>query len=153
MLKLALCIGVCLLAGAAGAVFTTASVPVWYAALIKPALNPPSWVFGPVWTVLYVLMGVSLFLVWRENEKTPHARRAYLVFAQQLVLNVLWSVLFFGLHEIGFALVVIALLWLEIARTIFMFRPISKNAAYLLAPYLLWVSFAAYLNLAIWRLN
>ena len=152
-LKLVASVGVCLLAGALGSVFTSLSVPAWYATLIKPPLNPPSWVFGPVWTVLYVLMGVSLFLVWQRYTKSGHARRTMLVFSQQLVLNALWSVMFFGLHEIGLALIVIILLWLEIARTIYMFRTVSKTAAYLLVPYLLWVSFAAYLNAALWRLN
>jgi tryptophan-rich sensory protein len=139
------------LAGGLGGIFTASSVKDWYPVLEKPSLNPPSWVFGPVWTALFFLMGYSLYLVWtsdKEDKKT-----AYWVFAVQLVLNVLWSIIFFGLHSPGGALIEIVFLWLAILATIIVFAKISKPAAWLLLPYILWVSFASYLNYAIWALN
>ncbi|MCL5666292.1 MAG: tryptophan-rich sensory protein [Patescibacteria group bacterium] len=148
------------LAGAIGAVFTTAAIPSWYAGLTKPALTPPSWVFAPVWTLLYALMGVALFLVWKKHSynlgiigmKNAWAW-ALAAFFFQLALNVLWSYLFFGLHSPGAAFVEIVILWLAIIANIVAFAKISVPAAWLLIPYVLWVSFAAYLNFAIWRLT
>jgi len=157
ILKLVISIGVSLGAGAIGSFFTAPAVQSnWYLELIKPAFNPPSWVFGPVWTTLYILMGISLFLIWKINpsEARPgERRRAVILFFIQLVLNVFWSIIFFGLHSLGGAFIEIVFLWLTILATIIAFAKISKSAAWLLAPYILWVSFAVYLNFAIWLLN
>ena len=157
ILKLVISIGVSLGAGAIGSFFTAPAVQSnWYLELIKPAFNPPSWVFGPVWTTLYILMGISLFLIWKINpsEARPgERRRAVILFFIQLVLNVFWLIIFFGLHSLGGAFIEIVFLWLTILATIIAFAKISKSAAWLLAPYILWVSFAVYLNFAIWLLN
>lgn len=152
-LRLAACVVICLGAGFAGSFFTRASVSTWFRELRKPAFNPPDWLFGPVWTVLYIMMGVALFLVIREGFKTPGVRAAVAVFAVQLVLNITWSALFFGLKSPGAAFAEIVVLWAAIAATIALFKPISTAAAVLLIPYILWVTFAAALNFAIWRLN
>lgn len=151
VLQLILSIVVCQLAGAIGAVFTAPSIPGWYTTLTKPALNPPAWIFGPVWTTLYLLMGISLWLIWRSSSKEK--TRAIWLFALQLILNAIWSPIFFGAQSIGNALAVIVLLWAAIVLTILVFKNISRAAAWLLVPYIVWVSFAAYLNLAIWVLN
>lgn len=142
---------VCLMAGVAGSLATTSKVPTWYASLNKPSWNPPSWVFAPVWTTLYTMMGVAAWIVWRRAGSPYH--RAFLFFWIQLVLNTAWSFLFFGLEQPGLALADIVLLWLSIAATLRAFRKWSGAAALLLTPYLAWVSFAACLNFAIWRLN
>lgn len=142
----------CELAGGIGALFTMPSVSTWYAGLLKPALTPPGWVFGPVWTTLYALMGIALFLVWLSKS----ARRkgyAYAFFGIQLVLNVCWSVIFFGWHNPGLAFVELVALWTAIVATIIAFYRISRPAALFLLPYLLWVSFAGYLNFSVWQLN
>lgn len=144
---------VCELAGIVGSVFTPAAIPTWYAALQKPALNPPGWIFGPVWVILYALMGVAAFLVWQKRGRKKTVRRALIIFGTQLIFNAAWSILFFGLHWPGAALADIILLWLGIVATIFVFAKISRPAAWLLVPYILWVSFAAYLNYAIFVLN
>jgi len=125
----------------------------WYPTLVKPAFTPPSWVFGPVWTALYILMGVAAFLVWQKDLGRRAVRVALAWFLVQLVLNALWSPVFFGLHRIGWALVVIVLLWAAMVVTIRCFSRVSGAAALLLVPYLLWVSFATALNAALWRLN
>ena len=152
-LRLAACVVACLAAGFAGSFFTRASVSTWFRELRKPAFNPPDWLFGPVWTALYIMMGVALFLVIREGFKTPGIRAAFAVFVIQLVLNITWSALFFGLKSPGAAFAEIVVLWAAIAATIALFKPISTAAAVLLIPYILWVTFAAALNFAIWRLN
>ncbi|MDO8489950.1 MAG: TspO/MBR family protein [bacterium] len=152
-LKLVIAIAVSELAGIIGSVFTVSSIPTWYATLVKPDLNPPAWVFGPVWTALFALMGIAAFLVWKEGLHRRDVKIALGIFDVQLVLNVLWSMLFFGLHSPGAALVEIVFLWIAILATIVTFAKISKPAAWLLVPYILWVSFAAYLNYAIWMLN
>jgi benzodiazapine receptor len=126
---------------------------VWYPALVKPAFTPPNWLFGPVWTILYLLMGVAAFLVWRKGLQSRAVRVALVWFLVQLVLNAVWSPVFFGWHRIGWALVVVVLLWAAIVVTIRYFLQVSRAAAILLVPYLLWVSFATVLNAAIWRLN
>ena len=144
---------ICQGAGIIGSLFTAGSVSTWYVTLSKPALNPPSWVFGPVWGTLYLLMGISLFLVWKNGFKKKHERTARNVFIIQLVLNSLWSISFFGLENPGLALVNIIVLWIAILAIIIYFYRISKPAALLLIPYLLWVSFATYLNYSIWVLN
>lgn len=158
--KLVIAIGVSALAGVIGSVFAAPAIPEWYSTLTKPALNPPAWVFGPVWTALYALMGISFFLVWKQYPyilKDIRILRVYTIgiaaFFIQLFLNVLWSAIFFGLQNPGWALVDIAALWLAIVWTAALFYKISKPAAYLLIPYILWVSFAGYLNFSIWQLN
>jgi translocator protein len=123
----------------------------WYASLEKPAFNPPSWVFGPVWTALYVLMGVAAWLVWERFGGA--ARTALAVFGVQLAFNAAWSVLFFGLRSPGLAFAWIVILWSLIVATLVLFWRLRPLAGVLLVPYLAWVSFAAVLNLAIWRLN
>jgi len=150
---LVLAIIICELAGGAGALFTLSAIPGWYAGLIKPALNPPNWIFGPVWTTLYFLMGIAAFLVWRKGLSQKDVRTALIIFGIQLLLNVAWSVIFFGAHNPAGAFADIVLLWLAILATIITFYKISPAAAYLLLPYILWVSFAGYLNYAVWTLN
>lgn len=141
-LKLILSIGLCLGAGIIGSFFTFSAIPTWYVTLDKPSFSPPNWIFGPVWTLLYILMGISLYRVW-TNKKVPT------VFWVQLILNTLWSIIFFGMRNPTLALVDIAALWIAIVLTIKAFYEINKLAAYLLIPYLLWVSFAIILNLSI----
>lgn len=149
VLALVVCILICFAAAAIGGIWTSRSVGTWYKEIEKPSWNPPSWVFGPVWTALYLMMGISLWLVWRE--RAPALPLG--LFAVQLVLNAAWSGLFFGLRLPGAAFAEIVLLWLAIVGTVLTFRPIAPVAAYLLLPYLGWVSFAAVLNFTIWRLN
>ncbi|MBN1544010.1 tryptophan-rich sensory protein [Candidatus Woesearchaeota archaeon] len=149
-LKVAAAILICQLAGIIGSFFTASSVGAWYAALNKPAFNPPGWVFGPVWITLYTMMGISLYLVWRSGSRSWFV---FGVFGLQLVLNALWSILFFGFHAPGIAFAEITILWLSIMATTVLFFSISRAASYLLVPYLLWVSFAALLNFMLWRLN
>ncbi len=151
--KLALSLLVPQLAGALGTIFTSAAISTWYATLVRPTLAPPNWVFGPVWTFLFVLMGIALFLVWRQGIAVKGVRIALILFAIQLVLNVLWSAVFFGIKDLGLALIEISALWLAIVATIVAFRRVSSKAALLLVPYLLWVSFATYLNFQFWILN
>ena len=151
--KLVIAIAVSELAGIIGSFFTISAIPNWYAGLAKPALNPPAWVFGPAWTTLYALMGIAAFLIWRMGWERKEVKMALGVFGIQLFLNAIWSIIFFSLHSPGWALVDIVLLWLAIVWTIAVFYKISKPAAYLLLPYILWVSFASYLNYAIWVLN
>ncbi len=144
--KLTLSIGLCLGAGIVGSFFTFSAIPTWYAALAKPSFSPPNWVFGPVWTILYILMGISLYLVWLKK-KVPT------VFWIQLILNVAWSIIFFGMKNPTLALVDIAVLWVAIVLTIKSFSKINNLAGQLLYPYLTWVSFASILNLKIVILN
>jgi benzodiazapine receptor len=144
---------VCQGAGLIGSIATFPAIPTWYASLEKPLFNPPNWVFGPVWTILYALMGISAFLVWREGIRDRQVKIAIGIFAAQLVLNVLWSVTFFGLQMLLGGLVVILILWVAILLSIITFFRVSKTGAVLLIPYILWVSFATLLNLSLWRLN
>lgn len=141
------------LAGFLGAAATTPNIPSWYASLAKPALNPPNWIFGPVWLTLYLFMGISLYLVWSKGYGKQNIKNAVNVFLVHLGLNSLWSIVFFGNQNPQVAFFVIVLLWLVIGYLIKLFYKIHKTAAYLLIPYLLWVSFATYLNLSIWQLN
>lgn len=164
-LKLIIAIGGSEAAGIIGSVFTTPAIRSgWYAGLAKAQVAPLNWVFAPVWTVLFALMGISAWLIWKKQEiasspldrlETPRNDRkiALGIFLAQLVLNTLWSIIFFGLRSLGGALVEIVFLWLAILATILTFSRLSKPAAWLLLPYILWVSFAAYLNYSIWRLN
>lgn len=153
LLRLAASILVCLGAGWIGAIFTTRSIPTWYAGLAKPSFNPPNGLFGPVWTLLYLLMGIALFLVWRKAPHSSGAGLALVLFLVQLLLNVLWSILFFGFRSPALGLGDILLLWAAILATMLLFFRVSPAAGALLVPYLLWVSFASVLNFAIWRLN
>ena len=152
--RLAVCVLACLAAGSIGSIFTYGSVNTWFPTLAKPSFNPPGWVFGPVWTTLYILMGIAAGLVWnRGGLSDPTIRKALWLFALQLGLNTLWSALFFGLKSPFFALVDIVFLWAAILATTLAFKPVSAAAAWLMTPYLAWVSFAAILNAAIWKLN
>ncbi len=148
VLFVALCLGI----GALGATVTATSVKTWYAALAKPSFNPPNAVFGPVWTVLYVMMAIAAWRVWRKADRET-ARGPLALFALQLALNLGWSVAFFGLERIGPAVAVILMLELAVVATALAFRPIDRIAAWLLVPYVAWVGFATILNIAIWRLN
>jgi tryptophan-rich sensory protein len=139
-------------AGIIGSVFTIKEIPVWYAALLKPSFSPPNWVFGPVWTSLYCLMGISAFLIWQKR-KSPVARSGLTIYGVNLVANMLWSVVFFGFHRPEAGLLVILILWSTIIVMIKRFWPINQLASLLLIPYLLWVTFATFLNFAIFRLN
>lgn len=149
-LALAAFIIVCNLAGAFGAIFTLDAIPTWYAFLAKPTFSPPNWVFGPVWTALYILMGISAYLIWKQGKKAAFALQA---FALQLILNALWSFLFFGMRSPAAGFAGIVPLWLSIAYCIDLFWGIDRRAAYLLVPYIAWVTFATLLNLSIWMLN
>lgn len=151
--KLIIAIVICEAAGVIGSLFTTPSIATWYKSLTKPMLNPPSWIFAPVWTTLFVLMGVAVFLIWKKGLKEQKTKIAFGIFAVQLVLNILWSIIFFGLHNPGAAFIEIIFLWLAILLTIIYFFKISKPAAYLLIPYILWVTFASYLNYSLWQLS
>ena len=164
------------LAGFIGSLFTAPAIVAWYAGLEKPSFNPPNWIFGPVWTILFLLMGISFYLVWSKNFTADQSQKVskikawnswsqklwdgswqkenvILIFALQLVLNILWSVIFFGLRQPGLAFFELLMLWFAILYTIINFYRISKPASYLLIPYILWVSFAGFLNLSIWLLN
>lgn len=174
--KLVISVVICQLAGGLGSIFTAPEIANWYAKLNKPFFQPPNWLFGPVWTLLFLLMGISLYLVWENNWQIKNLLGNYkgkawnkysekfwigswqkanliLVFATQLGLNVLWSVLFFGMHNLGLAFFELLMLWFAILYTILNFYRVSKTAGYLLVPYILWVSFAGILNLAVWLIN
>lgn len=154
VIKLAACLGLTFFAPLAASLFMAReSVSVWYAGLDKPFFTPPDWVFGPVWTILYFLMAVSLFLVWQKGFNNPAVRLAMALYLVQLVLNALWTPLFFGLHMPFLALIEIIALWTAIVLTLLAFAGPSKTAAWLLVPYVGWISFAAILNGAIWWLN
>jgi tryptophan-rich sensory protein len=146
-LRLILFILICEASGLIGSIFTVSSIPTWYATLAKPFFNPPSWVFGPVWTTLYFLMGVSIFLVWGKKKADTKW------FWIQLFFNFIWSIVFFGFRNLGLGFIIIALLWASIVITILEFKKINKISAYLLLPYLAWVSFASLLNFTILLLN
>ena len=152
-LKLIIALAIPLAVGAIGGYFSSSSISDWYVTLHKPSFNPPDGIFFPVWTVLYILMGLAFFLVWTHHAKLEKKYTAYTYYFLQLALNFLWSFLFFYLHHTGQALADIIILFLLITGTISSFRKISKTAAWLLVPYLLWVGFALVLNLQIWRLN
>ena len=151
--RLVVAILVCQLAGVIGSFFTAPAISGWYATIQKPLFNPPNWVFAPVWTALFLLMGISIFLVWEKGLEKKEAKLAVSVFGIQLALNVIWSLLFFGLQSPFLAFIEIVFLWIAILATAFLFWRISKKAGLLLVPYLLWVSFAAFLNYDIWMLN
>ena len=152
--KLLISLVLCLGAGGIGAYFTIPAIGNWYELLQKPTFTPPNWFFGPVWTVLYIMMSLALYSIW-DNRGPRYASKvaAYSKFGVQLILNALWSVVFFGLHSIFGGLVIIVGLWLAIAVTIQEFNKHVALAAWLLVPYLLWVSYACALNYSLWRLN
>jgi translocator protein len=140
-------------AGSLGTIFTIPAIPTWYADLIKPFFSPPNWLFGPVWIMLYTLMGISAYLVWRKHQFDKKARVFWELFAAQLVLNALWTPLFFGAKWLGVSFFEILALWYFIMRTIKEAGKLDLYSAYILYPYLAWVSFAAVLNFALWILN
>ncbi|MDE2172529.1 MAG: tryptophan-rich sensory protein, partial [Patescibacteria group bacterium] len=140
--KLIISILVPQIAGGIGSFFTAPEISIWFSTLQKPAFNPPSWVFAPVWTTLYFLMGIAAFLVWERGWNDIQIRKALGIYSLQLILNVLWSIIFFGLHSPFWALIDLILLWLAILLTMVSFHKISRPAAYLLTPYIAWVSFA-----------
>lgn len=152
-IKLMLCISITELTGAIGSIFTFPSIESWYSTLTRPELSPPNWVFGPVWTTLFALMGIAVFLVWKKGLNRKDVRTALGVFAVQLVLNMMWSIIFFNLQSPFWAFMDLIVLWLAIVSTMILFYKISKPAFWLLVPYILWVSFAGYLNYMIWMLN
>jgi len=154
LVALVLAVLVVEIVGASGAVFTAQGLGEWYATLQRPELAPPNWVFGPVWTTLFALMGGALWLVWRRADEMPReVRLAAGVFAVHFVFNLGWSAAFFGLQRIGLGLAVITVLWVLIVATMWAFARVDRRAAALLVPYLLWVSFAAFLNYRFWVLN
>jgi len=151
--KLIAALVICLTAAFIGSYFTSSSIEDWYYTLEKPGFTPPNWIFGPVWGVLYILMGVSLYLVWKKGEFRKDVKLAMDVFGVQLVLNILWSFFFFYIQNPLAGFIEIIALWFMILLNVFLFYKISKPAAYLLTPYLMWVAYAANLNLYIWLLN
>ena len=153
LVKFVISVLACQIAGFAGSVFTTPSIPTWYASINKPAFTPPNWVFAPAWTTLFLLMGISLYIIWDKGLGSRDSKLAVSVFGVQLALNVIWSLLFFGLQNPFFAFVEIIMLWTAILATIMLFYKISKKAGILLVPYIFWVSFAAFLNYSVWMLN
>lgn len=152
VLGLAVFLVLCLVVSGIGAAITATSVGTWYQALEKPSFNPPDWVFAPVWTTLYVLMAIAGWRVWRRA-RFKGARKALMVFAVQLALNLVWSLIFFGLQQIGLALVEIVILLLAIIATTVLFWRIDRWAGALFVPYVLWVAFATALNASLWLLN
>jgi len=153
LLKFVVSIVICQLAGFVGAYFNTPAIPTWYNTLKKPYFTPPNSVFSPVWIALFFLMGISLYLVWRDPFKLQTKKSAIILFAIQLALNIFWSIIFFGLRAPFEAFIEIIVLWLAILLTIIVFFRVSKLAGVLMIPYLLWVSFAAVLNFFLWKLN
>lgn len=153
ILKIVLVVVLCVTVGYLSGMVTRDSITTWYPTLVKPIFNPPNWIFGPVWTLLYIMMGIAAGLVWTNGSDEQTTKKALGFFAVQLGLNALWSFLFFGLHNPFLALIEIVLLWLMIYETYFQFKKIDKLAGYLLLPYLAWVSFATILNGSIWWLN
>ena len=153
ILRLIIAIVFCNLAGFIGSFFTLTSIGSWYSTIDKPVFNPPNWIFGPVWTLLFILMGISLYFIWEAGLKKKNVKLPLLFFGVQLILNIFWSVFFFGLQNPLLAFIEIVILWIFILLTIISFSKVSRTAAYLLIPYILWVSFAAALNFSIFLLN
>ncbi|MBD3259129.1 tryptophan-rich sensory protein [Candidatus Woesearchaeota archaeon] len=153
VIELLLAIVVCNLAGVIGSFFTSPAVRTWYTTIQRPSFSPPDWVFAPVWTTLFILMGISLFLVWNKGLKTKGVKIALVFFFIQLVLNALWSIIFFGLKSPLGGFIELCFLWAMILAAIITFYRVSRPAAYLLIPYILWVSFAGVLNFMIFYLN
>ncbi len=153
-LRILLCVVICLAVGYLSSITTQSSIKTWYPTIEKPIFNPPNWVFAPVWTLLFILMGIAAGRVWNQLETNKElVKKGLLFFGVQLALNALWSYLFFGLQNIFLALIEIILLWLVIYETYLIFKKIDKKASYLLLPYLAWVGFATILTASIFWLN
>ncbi len=148
IISIALTVGLGLLGG----IFTATEIETWFVQLNKPSWNPPNWLFAPVWTTLYLLMGIAFYMIWKSPASSTK-RAAIVIFIIQFILNFAWSYIFFNQHKIGLAFADIILLWLCIFITIVVFSRINKTAAWLLVPYICWVSFASILNYAIWQMN
>lgn len=151
--RLFVSVGMCLMAGFLGSIATYRAIPTWYSTLEKPWFTPPAWLFGPVWTALYILMGISFYLIWNTKKKHKKTQYALRIFLVQLGLNIVWSILFFGLRLPWLAFLEVVFLWAVIYLTINEFKKINPTAALLLVPYLLWVTFASILNYAVAFLN
>jgi translocator protein len=152
-IKLAISILASFAAAGIGSLFTFKAIPTWYRGLKKPPYTPPNWAFGPVWTTLYILMGISVFLTWQKGFSTNEATLAFTLFWIQLLFNVLWSIIFFGMKSKGVGVITIIVLWLLILATIIASFRVSVWAGALLIPYIIWVSIASYLNIGVWLLN
>jgi translocator protein len=153
ILKLAGSFLIVIIFAAIGSLATFSQIPTWYAGLIRPDWAPPNWVFPVVWTTLYILMALAFFLVWRKDLENKQVKVAAAVFIVQLALNLIWSVVFFGLHSLGGGVALVILLWISILANIIVFYRVSKWAGILLIPYIIWVSIASYLNYTVWLLN
>ena len=151
--RLIISIVVCQLAGVIGSVFTAPSITAWYSGLNKPFFTPPNWLFAPVWITLYLLMGIALFLIWNKGLGRKNVKASINMFAIQLALNIVWSLIFFGIRMPLYAFIEIILLWIAIAATILLFWRIDRRAGAILVPYIVWVTIASALNLFIWILN
>ena len=153
-LRIIYCVAICLVVCYLSSITTQSSINTWYPTLIKPSFNPPNWLFAPVWTLLFIMMGIAAGMIWNQLENQRElVKKALLFFTVQLLLNALWSYLFFGLNNVLLALIEVILLWLVIYETFHIFKKIDKKAAYLFIPYLIWVAFAAILNGSIYYLN
>jgi len=152
-MKLIKSLALTLMVGGVASFFTSSGVNGWYAVANKPSFNPPNWLFAPVWTVLYILMGIALYLVWKNETDKAVKQTALIIFAVQLGLNFFWSFIFFYAQQPGWAFIEIMAMWIAILLTILWFGKISTVAAWLLVPYISWVSFATVLNFYIWKLN
>lgn len=151
--KFIIAVSVPVILGGVSGLFNVSAIDGWYQTISKPSWNPPSWIFGPVWTTLYVMMGIALYLVWKAEANSILKKTAISLFVIQFVLNFFWSFIFFNQQEMGWALVEIIVMWIFILLTIFAFANVSKTAAWLLVPYICWVSFATILNYTLWKLN
>ena len=152
-MKLIISIAIPLMVGAIAGFFTNSGVNGWYLVANKPSFNPPNWLFAPVWTALYLMMGIAFYLVWSKDADKAIKKTAIILFSVQLLLNFGWSFIFFYAHQPGWAFIEIIAMWVMILLTIFWFGKISPLAAWLLVPYISWVSFASLLNFYIWKLN
>lgn len=152
--RIGVVLSTCLLVGYLSGMVTRDSITTWYPTLVKPSFNPPNWLFAPVWTILYIMMGVAGGMIWNRLEQdTENVKKAFTFFIIQLALNAAWSVIFFYFHNPFLALIEVILFWLLIFETYNQFKKIDKTAGLLLIPYLAWVSFATVLNASIWWLN
>ena len=151
IIKFAFAVIVCFAAAGIGSLLTTSSIQTWYGGLVKPFFNPPNWIFGPVWTLLYLMMAVSLYFILSKGSQDKEAKKGMIIFFVQLFLNIGWSYFFFFSHNSMLAFFEILVLWMMILLTILQFKKVNKTAAYLLVPYLLWVTFATVLNFSIWQ--
>lgn len=152
-MKLFISILIPLIVGGLSGFFTSSGVNGWYAVANKPWFNPPNWIFAPVWTALYILMGIAFYIIWKANAESGIKQTAIIFFAAQMILNFFWSLIFFKMQQPGWAFAEIILMWVAILLTIIWFGKISSIAAWLLVPYICWVSFAMVLNYSIWKLN